>query len=192
MQAVAACSNAGDCVSIVLGITKPAPLWNNTAPVPGMLGSLLVGSGNPLTPCARMHSATASICFMVAADAGGPDPGAPPGNSLAQAFWAAWNAGDAGLIPELLLMLMRTPPPDEVGSGKCDTPWARMHDENLIPADARFEALWLALLGLLEDPQPAITSTPEATANATGTQWRARWKRADIPARSTGLKVTAR
>jgi hypothetical protein len=51
-----------------------------------------------------------------------------------------------------------------------------MHDANLIPAAARFEALLLGLLGLLDDPQPAITSTPDTTATATaiGTRWRAR------------------
>jgi len=34
------------------------------------------------------------------------------------------------------------------------------------------EALLLVLLGLLEEPQPAITSTPDTTATATGKRWR--------------------
>jgi hypothetical protein len=115
-----------------------------------------------------MHSEIASICALVAAD-GFPDPGPPPGKSLPHAFWAAWNDGDAGLIPELRLMLKPTPTPEVFGSGKFGTPCERMHDANLIPAAARLEALLLGLVGLLDDPQPAITSTPDTTATAIGT-----------------------
>ena len=41
-----------------------------------------------------------------------------------------------------------------------------MHDEKLIPAAAGFEARFPGLLGLLDDPQPAITSKPDTTAKA--------------------------
>jgi hypothetical protein len=107
-------------------------------------------------------------------------PGTAAREELAARGLAAWNDGDAGLIPELLLMLMWEPPLEVVGSGKFTTPCERIHDENLIPAAARFEALLLGLLGLLDDPQPAITSTPDTTATATatatpkaiGTRWR--------------------
>jgi hypothetical protein len=120
-----------------------------------------------------MHSEIASICALVAAD-GFPDPGPPPPRSLPHAFWAAWHDGDAGLIPDLLLMLKPTPPPEVLGSGKFGTPCERMRDANLIPPPARFEALLMGLLGLLDDPQPAITSTPGTTATAIGTRRRAR------------------
>jgi hypothetical protein len=51
-----------------------------------------------------------------------------------------------------------------------------MHDADLIAAAASFEALWLCVPGLLDDPQPAITSTPDTTATATaiGARLRAR------------------
>jgi hypothetical protein len=109
---------------------------------------------------------------------------------LPHAAWAAWNDGDAGLIPELLLMLMWEPPLEVVGSGKFTTPCERIHDENLIPAAARFEALLLGLLGLLDDPQPAITTTADRAATAIGTRWRARWNGTDIPPWYTGYLVT--
>jgi hypothetical protein len=47
-----------------------------------------------------------------------------------QAFWAAWNAGEFGSIPPLLLSCSWTPPPPNVGSGKPEIPCARMHCEN--------------------------------------------------------------
>jgi hypothetical protein len=49
-----------------------------------------------------------------------------------------------------------------------------MQSAYLIPAAAGFDALLLALLGLFDDPQPAITSTPDTTATAIGERWRAR------------------
>jgi len=120
----------------VVGIAKDTPLCVITPLQPaGLLGGLVVGSGKPPTPCARMHSEIASICVLAAAD-GSTEPGPPPGRSLPHVFWAARKDGDAGLIPELLLMLMWEPPLEVVGSGKFRTPCERMHDENLIPATA--------------------------------------------------------
>ncbi|HUA43931.1 MAG TPA: hypothetical protein VMA77_01810 [Solirubrobacteraceae bacterium] len=57
-----------------------------------------------------------------------------------------------------------------------------MHDANLIPAAASVEALLLVLLGLAEDPQPVIDSTPDTTATTTaiGTRYGT-----DTPARCT-------
>ena len=69
------------------------------------------------------------------------------------------------------------PLPEVLGSGKFLMPCERTHDANLIPAAARFEALLLGLLGLLDDPQPAITSPPDTTATTIGTRWQARLSR---------------
>jgi hypothetical protein len=120
-----------------------------------------------------MHSEIASIRALLAAD-GFTEPGPLPGRNLPHTVWAATNDGDAGLIPELLLRLMWTPPLEVVGSGKFGTPRERMQSAYLIPAAAGFDALLLALLGLFDDPQPAITSTPDTTATAIGERWRAR------------------
>ncbi len=76
-----------------------------------------------------MHSEITSICASIAAD-GCPDPGGPPGRSLPHAVWAVWNAGDAGLTPELLLRLMLTLPPEVLGSGKFGTPCERMQSDS--------------------------------------------------------------
>ena len=43
-----------------------------------------------------------------------------------------------------------------------------MQRENASPPVDPLEALLLALLGLLEPPQPAITGTPETTTTAIG------------------------
>jgi hypothetical protein len=127
-----------------------------------------------------MHSEIASICVSVAAD-GITDPAPLPGSSLPHASWAAWNDGDAALIPELLLRLKLTLPPEAVGSGKFGTPRERIHDANLIPAAPRFDALLSRLLGSLEAPQPAIISALDRTATAIGTRRRGRWGGAGIP-----------
>lgn len=82
---------------------------------------------------------------------GGPEPGPPPGSSFEHAVCADWNAGEAGLIPELGVIWM---PPPEPGSGKSDTPCERMHLEN-----ASCELPLLAV-GLPEDPH-AATSSPQ-------------------------------
>ena len=79
-------------------------------------------------------------------------------------------------------MLMRMPSAVPVGSGKFRTPRERMHDANLIPAAASVEALLLVLLGLAEDPQPVIDSTPDTTATTTAI---GRRYGTDTPARCT-------
>jgi hypothetical protein len=129
-----------------------------------------------------MHSDVASICDFVAAD-GFPVPGPPSGMRLPHAFWAAWNDGDAGLMPELLLRLKLTLPPEVLGSGKFGTPWERMHDAKLTPAIASFEAVSVGLLGLVDEPQPAITSTPDRAVTAAAIRARLRASRCgmDIP-----------
>jgi hypothetical protein len=149
---------AGDWRSVVPGNTKDTPSWVNTKLLAGrLLGVVVVGSGKLLTRWARMHSATASICFSRAAD-GDPDPPGPaPGRRLAHVLCAAWNAGVTSWRPK-----PRWPPAP--GSEKFDTPCERMHPAYLIPADGPLDALLPALLGLLADPQPATVSTPDATA----------------------------
>jgi hypothetical protein len=72
-------------------------------------------------------------------------------------------------------MLILEPPPELVGSGKFGTPCERMHAEKLIPTAASFDARLPRLLGLLEDPQPAIASTPHTTAGSTRIVFQARW-----------------
>jgi hypothetical protein len=62
---------------------------------------LVVGSGKSVTPWARMHLAIAVIWLTAAAD-GFAYPGPPP--DMPQTFWAAWNDGDPGLIPERLIL----------------------------------------------------------------------------------------
>ena len=47
-----------------------------------------------------------------------------------QALCAAWNAGDRGSMPLVLLSCNWTPPPPKLGSGKPEIPCARMHLEN--------------------------------------------------------------
>jgi hypothetical protein len=57
------------------------------------------------------------------------------------------------------------------GSGKLGTPCERMQSAYLTPAGAPLVALLPALLGLLEDPQPAITSRPDRMATAMSNGW---------------------
>jgi hypothetical protein len=75
------------------------------------------------------------------------------------AFVAAWNAGPVNVTPLTVTAELPGdvftespgPPGPEVGSGKFETPCARMHW-----AIANTELVDpVALLGLLEDPQPA-------------------------------------
>ena len=89
----------------------------------------MVGSGNCEMPCARMHCDTWSILAIACGD-GDPGPVPPPGSRCLHDLWADWNAGDCGLTPELLPIDNRMAPPEEIGSGKFDTPCARMQAEN--------------------------------------------------------------
>jgi hypothetical protein len=112
------------------GLPKARP-----KPAPGD-GAVAVGSGNVDKPCLRMHSASFTIASLRLSCAG-PLAGPPPGNSFEQAFWADWNAGDWGLIPELELIWI---PPPAPGSGKLGTPCKRMQSANWIPMPPPFEA----------------------------------------------------
>jgi hypothetical protein len=136
-------------------MNDPGPPNAMPKPVPGA-GAVVVGSGNVDKPCLRMHSASLSISSLRLSDPtlGGP----PPGSSFEHAFWADWNAGDWGLIPELELIWI---PPPEPGSGKFGTPCERMQSANLIPADSPLEPD--PLFGLPEDPH-ALSATAQLTA----------------------------
>ena len=86
---------------------------------------MVVGSGNPVTPWARMHSEVRTICSFCCALT--PRGGPLPGSSLWHCACAALNAGENGLMFEPWAMLM---PPPALGSGKLGTPCERMHSEN--------------------------------------------------------------
>ena len=103
-----------------------------------------------------MHSAKCSAAsFWLSLICGGrPLLGPPP-----HAFWADWNAGENGLIPEL--GLIASSPVDD-GSGKFVTPCARMQVENLSPCDDSLASV----LDFEEDPQAASASAHEIAANA--------------------------
>ena len=114
-------------------------------------GSVVSGSGKCENLCARTHRANASARRNSEADGtGGPCKFRAGGFSFAQAFWAAWNAGKAGLGSL----------PLEPGSGKLGTPLARMQP-------AYFTACVSTgpeLLGLEVEPHAA--SPMAETANA--------------------------
>ncbi len=80
----------------------------------------MTGSGNPLTPCSRMHfeiaNSSCSCCWD--ACAGGP----PPGNRFLHEFRACWTAGDDGLMPLPWVIWPL--------SGMFGTPFPRMHLAN--------------------------------------------------------------
>jgi hypothetical protein len=87
------------------------------------------------------------------------------GAYLAQALCAAWNDGAWGLRfdpgPPIWI-----PPPLALGSGKFDTPWARMHWENFSAT------LYPPPAVVPEDPEPphAVTAAAQpkkASASAT-------------------------
>jgi hypothetical protein len=126
VQAFAAARNAGDCSLMDLGTPMKIPLPYSAelycaGLIPGGV-AVTIGSGKPVTPCLRMHSAVSvacSICCSLACVFG-----PPPGINFKHAAWAALNDGDCGLMP-VPAMLSPPPPPD--GSGKFVTPWARMH-----------------------------------------------------------------
>ena len=122
-------------------------------------GTEVLGSGNCGTPCWRMHTAIFRSCAIVCADGGGPGlSGPPPGMNLRHFACAALNAGDE-MIPA---RAWNSKPPPGFGSGKLETPLARMHLANASAPGG-------PALGPVE---PALTdSTP-------------RWSRAPTVARS--------
>jgi hypothetical protein len=73
-----------------------------------------------------MHSDTWCSRAITCGD-GGPDTAPPPGSRCLQDLWANWNAGALVLTPEFAAIESA---PEELGSGKFDTPWARMQPEN--------------------------------------------------------------
>lgn len=83
-------------------------------------GGEVAGSGKFVTPCERMHRASASSWSFRLSD----DPDWPAGGraSLAQACWADLSAGDCGSMS-----LGIASPACTVGSAKLRTPCARMH-----------------------------------------------------------------
>ena len=135
---------------------------------------VVAGSGKFGTPCPRMQLAIASICVMVAAD-GFSDAAAAPARtrpSFAHAFWANSNPDEVS-IPGGVWRLTWAPPAPKVGSGKLCTPCERMHRAAASWDRATVEGLegrLLVLLDVLDDPQPAITSTPDTTTTAVDTR----------------------
>jgi hypothetical protein len=136
LHAAAARRNAGERVSTEDGMTSVAPLRLTTAALAAGLegGGELVGSGKPEMPCARMHSETLSSCALACAAAAG-ELAPAPGRMCWQAFWADWNAGALPVAP---LIWIRVPPPEVLGSGKFDTPCARMQFEYASAWEYRF------------------------------------------------------
>lgn len=133
--------------------------------IPPLAGN--VGSGNAGTPCVRMHWAWAiSAAFMLELT-----PGLPFGDRMSEMigrhdFIAAVTTGDCMLMEtgnwiapiELAGPLMVAP-----GSGKPETPWARMHSENASASPVRVAGD--AAPGFDAAPQPA--SSPQTPATAT-------------------------
>jgi hypothetical protein len=77
-HAAAACVNAGDCASIVLGKTRITPsisLITPPAPARARSGNEVLGSGKSVMPWRRMHSATFSICASACAEGASPSRG---------------------------------------------------------------------------------------------------------------------
>ena len=120
-HAAAARVNSGDCMSIVAGNTRITPSRSLITPPPPRVrldrgGAEVLGSGNWLMPCRRMHCATFTQWVSACEEGGGPEPepGRPPnpGTSFRHFVCAAWNAGEPGLIPGGRVM-----PPLGFGSG---------------------------------------------------------------------------
>jgi hypothetical protein len=170
LHAAAACSNAGEFVSIDFGIARKYPPPPMTAALPGFDGGEVLGSGNPEMPCLRIHADTLSIRACSCGDEGS-ELGAPFGSRRWHECTADSNAGDRMTLGEPI----RTVWPLTFGSGKFGTPWERMHLENATPdataiaADAEVLAL---SVGLFELPPHPATSTP--LRNATAVSNRAR------------------
>jgi hypothetical protein len=178
---VAACLNAGELTSIVLGTsseTPPRPMAiENSSGLDG--GGPSVGSGKPLTPWARMHFDSASISFSACSDGGPALPGLLLGSSFAHLVCAALNAGEDVLIPELGLSWMS---PSGPGSGKFGTPWLRMQSTY-----ARAGVLVLpAAVAAVEEPQAAVArADPSRRSGTTELRWGTRFV-------STAAPITAR
>ena len=121
----------------------------NASPKPPLEndGAVATGSGKFARPCRRMHCDSLSM-FSFCASVAWPGP-APPGPYLAQSFRAVWKAGDWGLIPEPIGILIPPPPP---GSGKLGTPCDRMQFANARPDT------WFA------DAVPDLLDPPQATS----------------------------
>ncbi len=116
-------------MSSELGNTRIAPSRSDISPPPagGPGGTEVVGSGNPGTPCRRMHCATLTSCASACAEGCvvEPGPGRPmPGMSFWHFACGSLNIGDDGLLPA---PAGKTKPPPAFGSGKLGAPLARMH-----------------------------------------------------------------
>lgn len=155
----AAVSNAGDCISDWgTAMNDPCPPNARPNPLPGV-GGVVVGSGKLGTPCVRMQRARRSIASLRVSDTG-PWSGPPFGISFIHVFWADWNAGDWGLIPELAPIWT---PPDEPGSGKFGTPCERMQSANLMPEASALENPGREFA---DDPHAASASAHPAATRA--------------------------
>ena len=113
--------NAGELVSIVLGTAMNRPPPAATSPLGLLGGAPVVGSGNPPTPCLRMHLEIATRAARSLALDDCCSPGAPFGRSLLHVDSAAWNKAEDGLSPGVL-RLTREMRPVVVGSGYFGTP----------------------------------------------------------------------
>jgi hypothetical protein len=104
-----------------------------------------------------MQLAQWSSRVRAAADGGSEGPRFT-GASCLHALRADWKAGEDGLIPATARL---NPAPLGLGSGKLDTPWARMQR-------ARFNASCWSCVGLeleplpAEDPEPLDEPEPQA------------------------------
>ena len=105
-------------MSIVFGTARKAPGRPIAMLNPdGSAGGPEIGSGKPLTPCARMQCEIASICALFFARSAPLRGGPPPGMYLKHCACAFLNAGAAGFIPFASWI-----PPLPLGSGKFGTP----------------------------------------------------------------------
>jgi hypothetical protein len=161
LHAAAACSNAGELVSIDFGIARMYP------PPPTITAELdggeVVGSGNPEIPCLRIHADTLSICACACGE-GGPESGGPFGSRRWHECTADRNADDCRVLGEPI----RTFWPLTFGSGKFGTPCERMHlakatpDSMTLAADAEVLAPPVGLGEL--PPHPASAPLRRAAA----------------------------
>jgi hypothetical protein len=112
-----------------------------------------LGSGKSGWPSDRMHSANLSACWRWLADMAGANPSF--GTKPRHARWAERNAGDRVSLEPIAIL------PLESGSGKSDTPCARMHRASWRPG-LTLEAV---VLELLDDPH-AASERPTAARTA--------------------------